>query len=112
MSGTQAKFYETERSFALLRMTAAGSRFAHARRTPSLCQFVSCEKETEFKARGILRIGAVDRIVLDIRGPLLANCAFLCIRRVSRAHEFAQIGDGMFFFQSENDNWSARHEVG
>src|SRR5712675_2578770 len=92
-------------------MTAAGSRSAHARKTPSLRQFVPCEKETQFESRGIFRIGTVDRIMLNIRSPLLADGAFLGIGWVSGAHQLPQIGDGIFFFESQNNNGPARHKV-
>src|SRR5258708_2957150 len=76
------------------------------------CQFVSCEKETQLKTRRILSIGPVNRIVLNARRPLFADGAFLGVRRIRSAHQLAQIGNGVFLFESQSDNRSARHEPG
>src|SRR5258708_654651 len=77
-----------------------------------LRQFVSCEKETQLKARRILSIGAVNRIVLNARRPLFADGAFLGVRRIRSAHQLAQVGNRVFLFQSQSNNRSARHESG
>ena len=34
------------------------------------------------------------------------------LRRVGGAHQLAQIGDGIFFFERQDDDRAARHEVG
>src|SRR5271156_1922246 len=75
-------------------------------------QLVSRKKETQFKARRVFGIGAMNRIVLDARRPLLADRAFLGVGRIGGAHQLAQVGNGVFLFQSQSDDWSARHEIG
>src|SRR5208283_168461 len=77
-----------------------------------LRQFVARKKETQLKARRILSIGAMNRIVLDARCPLLANGAFLGVRRIRGAHQLSQVGNGIFFLQSQSDDGPARHEIG
>src|SRR5580658_7810144 len=79
---------------------------------PLFRQLVSRKKETQFKACRIFGIGAMNRIVLDARRPLLADGAFLGVGRIGRAHQLAQVGDGIFFFESQSNDRSARHEIG
>jgi len=50
--------------------------------------------------------------VFNARCPLLADGAFLGAGRVGGAHQLAQIGNSVFFFQARADDWSARHEIG
>src|ERR1700733_15988935 len=75
-------------------------------------QFVSRKEKAQLEARGVFRVGAVDCVVLDVGSPLLANRAFFRLGGVGGAHQLAQVGDGVFFFQSENDDGSAGHEIG
>jgi hypothetical protein len=75
-----------------------------------LRQFVSREEKTQLKARGIVGIRAMNRIMFDARRPLLANGSFFGIGRVSRPHQLAQIRNGGLFFQRQHDNWAAAHE--
>src|ERR1039457_1943068 len=73
----------------------ASSRQAGENGSPS--QLVTRKKETQPEARRILGIGAVDRVVFDIGGPLLPDGAFFGVRGIGGTHQLAQIGDGMFF---------------
>ena len=58
---------------------------------------VSREKEAQLKARSFIGVGAVDCVVLDIAGPLLADSSLFGAGRIRRAHQFAQIGDRFSF---------------
>src|SRR4029077_10597715 len=75
-----------------------------------LREFVSGKKEAEFETRGVLGIRAVDSVVFDARSPLLPDSSLFGVRRVGGAHELPQIGDGIFFFQRQSDDRTARHE--
>src|SRR5579863_2970981 len=97
------------RSLTSFGMTARGS---DAAQTPSLSQLVSSEEITQLKASGLVGIGAVNRVVLNVARPLLADRPFLGVGRIGGAHKLAQIGDGVFLFQREHYDWSARHEIG
>ena len=46
------------------------------------------KKITQFETRGIVRVGAVDRVPLDVAGPFLADGPFLRICRIVRWCEF------------------------
>ena len=59
-------------------------------------KFVAGEEEAEFKARRLIGIRTVDRVALNVGAPLLADRTLLGIGRVSRPHQRAQIGDGVF----------------
>src|SRR6476660_3194110 len=50
-------------------------------------------------------------VVLNAAGPLFADGAWFGVGRISGTHQLAEIGDRIFFFQREHDNWAARHEV-
>src|ERR1051326_3966349 len=80
--------------------------------TLSLRQFVSREKEAQLKARSIVGIRAMDRVVLDTRCPLLSDCAFLGIGRIGRAHQLTEISNCVFFFERQYNNRPAGHELG
>src|ERR1017187_7664263 len=43
---------------------------------------------------------------------LLCRSAFLSAGRVGGAHQLAKVGNGVFFFQGQRDDRSARHEIG
>src|ERR1700730_3191285 len=75
-------------------------------RTVLLRQFISSEKETQFEARRLIRVGAVDRIVLNAAGPFLADGALFGIGRIGGAHQLAPIGNGGFLFQRQSHDRS------
>src|ERR1700722_912136 len=75
-------------------------------------QFVSGKKITQLKASGFVGIRAMDGIVFNVAGPLLADRTFLGVGRVGGAHKFAQIGDGILFLQRQYYDWAAGHEIG
>src|SRR5271166_2058795 len=77
-----------------------------------LRQFVSGEEITQLEARRVFGIGAVHRVLLDARSPLLANRACVGLGRIGGAHQRAIVGDGVFFFQRHDDDRAARHKVG
>src|SRR5579864_6403537 len=93
-------------------MTAAGSNWAHARKTPSLCQLVSREEVAQLEARGFFCVGAVNGVVLNVGRPLLADRAFGGLGWVGSPHQGAQIGDRIFLLQGKHYDRPARHEVG
>ena len=49
-------------------------------------QLVSREEKAEFESGGVLGIGAVNRVALDVGSPLLADRAFFGIRGIRGAH--------------------------
>ena len=57
-------------------------------------------------------VRAVDGVVFDAGRPFLADGAFFGAGRVGGAHEFTQVGDGVFFLQCQRDDGAAGHEVG
>src|SRR5271157_2447264 len=77
-----------------------------------LRQFVSGEEITQLEARRVFGVGAVYRVLLDVRRPLLANRALLSLGRIGGAHQRAIVGNGVLFLQRHDDNRPARHEVG
>src|SRR5271166_4772072 len=77
-----------------------------------LREFVSREEVADLEARGVFGIGAVHRVLLDVRSPLLADSALVCLRRIGRAHQLAIVGDSVFFLQRHDDDRPAGHEVG
>src|ERR1039458_6229962 len=75
-----------------------------------LRQFVSGEEITDLETRGVVGIRTVNGILLDARSPLLADGAFVGLGRIGGAHQFAVVGDGVFFLQRHHDDWAARSE--
>src|SRR5258708_6027960 len=73
-------------------------------------EFKPCEKITQLKAGSIVGVGPVDGIALNAVRPFFADGAGFRVRGISGAHEFAQVGDGVFFFQRQYHNRSARHK--
>src|SRR5271166_4398030 len=61
-----------------------------------LRQLVSREEKAQLKPCRVFRVGPVNGVVLDVGCPLLADGAFLGLRRIGGAHELAQVGDGVF----------------
>jgi hypothetical protein len=78
----------------------------------SFSQFESRKEKTEFEARSFVRVRAMDCVVFDIRGPLLADGAFFGVGGVGGAHELSQVGDGIFLLQGENHDRPAGHKIG
>src|SRR5271166_1210185 len=77
-----------------------------------LRQFVSGEEITQLEARRVFGVGAVHRVLLDARSPLLANRTRVGLGRIGGAHQRAIVGNGVLFLQRHHDNRPARHEVG
>src|SRR5258708_27757718 len=54
----------------------------------------------------------MDGVALDALGKPFAHSACFRVRRIGRAHQHAQISDGVFFFQGKRNNRPAGHESG
>src|SRR5208283_4932739 len=75
-----------------------------------LRQFVTREKKAQLEASRFIRIGAVNGVLLDVGCPFLADGALFSSSRVGGAHQFAQIGDGVFLFQRQRYDRPTGHE--
>ena len=69
-----------------------------------LRQLVTRKEIAQLEARRLFRIRSVNRIGFDAGRMLLANSSVLGFGRIRRAHEFAEIGDGVFLLQREHNN--------
>jgi hypothetical protein len=82
---------------------------------PPLISFhdlATTEEIAQLKARGVVRVGTMDSILLNALCPLFANCAGFGIGRICCSHQFAQIGDRIVLLQSEHNNRAAGHKGG
>jgi hypothetical protein len=82
---------------------------------PPLISFhdlATTEEIAQLKARGVVRVGTMDSILLNALCPLFANCAGFGIGRICCSHQFAQIGNRVVLFQSQDHNRTAGHEGG
>src|SRR5215471_20783209 len=65
----------------------------------SFRQFVAGEEEAQLENGCILGVGAVNSIFFDAGCPLLTDGTFLCISWIRGAHQFSQVGNGIFLLQ-------------
>ena len=61
--------------------------------------------------RVLERVGAVRRVLADVRAELFPNGSGSRLRRVGRAHEVALGGDGVLSFEHGDDDGRTRHEL-
>src|SRR6266581_7439396 len=71
------------------------------------CQLVSRKEKAQLESRRIFRVRTVNRVVLDVGRPLLADGSFLGLSRIGRSHQLAQVGNGIFLFQCPHDDRAA-----
>ena len=57
---------------------------------------------------GVFGVGAVDGVLFDRAGELLADGALFGIGRVGGAHQLAQIGDGVVLLEDQRERSGPR----
>src|SRR6185312_9818816 len=75
------------------------------------CEFVSCEEVADFETRGVLGIGTMGGVVLDVGAPFLPDGPLRGIGRVGRAHQLAPVENGIVLLQRHHDDRTTGHEV-
>src|SRR6185437_16532166 len=76
----------------------------------NLLQLVTCEKVADLERCRILSVRSMDRVLTNRLRILLANRSFIRLRRIRRAHQFAQIGNSVVFLKDHRHNRTRAHE--
>jgi len=76
-----------------------------------LLEFVAGEEVADFKGGGVFGVGAVDGVFADGGGELLADSSLFGLGRVGGAHELAEVGDGVVFFEDHGIDDAGAHEI-
>src|ERR687883_1823558 len=76
----------------------------------SLNKLQATEEVRQLHLRVLLGVGAVDGILADGGGELLAQRPLVGLGRVGRAHQVAPGLDRVLFFERHDDARTARHE--
>src|SRR5262249_19539550 len=67
---------------------------------------------SDFNGGGFRSVGAVDDVVFDRGGELLANGSWSRVRGIGRAHHFPEPHDRVFSLQHHHNDASGTHECG
>src|SRR5215469_11729877 len=85
------------------------------RRLPSLVkgllQFETSKEISNLKRRRLLAIRAVDRVLADRSRILLPDRSLFGLRRVGRAHQLAQVGNGILLLKNHREDRPAGHKL-
>ena len=76
-----------------------------------LLEFVTGEEVADFEGGGVFGVGAVDGVFADRASELLADGSLFGLGRVGGAHELAEVGDGVVFFEDHGIDDAGAHEI-
>src|SRR5258706_89477 len=82
---------------------------AHGTEHSALRQVRLREEEGDLDLRVVIRVGAVDGVLLDRLAELGADGAGVGFLRIGRPHELAQLGDGVVALERSNVNGTGHH---
>ena len=75
-------------------------------------QLVAGEPVADLEGRGVFGVGAVNGVLRDGGGKLLADGSLFGVGRIGGAHQLAQVGDGVVFLKNHEDQRARGHESG
>src|SRR3954449_7649411 len=77
-----------------------------------LLEFYSGEEVADFEGGGVFGVGAVDGVLADGGGELLADGSLFGLGGVGCAHELAEVCDGVVLLEDHGEDGAGGHECG